>query len=142
MKITGTARQLSGTISKPAEGDAKKEDAPPAKPQATVTVASWKRLDRPAGDGIEIQGVLQNNTDEIAAGVEVEVQLFNEAGERVATAPGIPSTASIQPRGATEFHASFPGVFSFAEAKIEPKGWRLDLSPAPSQKPTEKPPPQ
>jgi hypothetical protein len=30
-----------------------------------------------------------------------------------------------------EFRASFPGVFSFAEARFETKGFRLNLSPAP-----------
>lgn len=129
----------------PAAEDAKEpkedKDEKPAGPAATVTVASWKRVDRPASDGIEIHGTLQNNTDQIAAGVAVEVQLFNEAGERTATAPGIPSTPSIQPRGMVEFRATFLGVFSFARAKFETRGYPLDLSPAPDQ-PTGEAPPQ
>ena len=109
-----------------------KEDAQAAKPQGFVTVANWRRLENADGDGIEIQGTLQNNTDKIAANVSVEVQLYNEAGEQIATASGIAGATSIHPNGLTEFRASFPGVFSFADAKFETKGWPLDLSPAPS----------
>ena len=116
---------------KPADPDAK-ESSPAAKPQGTVTVANWRRLENADGDGIEIQGTLQNNTDKIAANVSVEVQLYDEAGERIATASGIAGATSIHPNGLTEFRASFPGVFTFANAKFETKGWPLDLSPAPS----------
>jgi hypothetical protein len=123
------------------EGDAEKEDDQPASSSATVTVSSWQRLERSTGDGIEIQGTLQNNTNKIASAVAVEVQLYNEAGERVATAPGILSTPSIQPRGTVEFRASFRGVFTFAEAKFETRGWPLDLAPAPDQQPAEDNPP-
>jgi hypothetical protein len=116
---------------KPADPDAK-ESSPAAKPQGTVTVANWRRLENADGDGIEIQGTLQNNTDKIAANVSVEVQLYNEAGEQIATASGIAGATSIHPNGLTEFRASFPGVFAFADAKFETKGWPLDLSPASS----------
>ena len=122
---------------KPA-AEAKAEDSPAAK-TATVTVASWKRLDRPGSDGLDIQGTLQNNTDKIAAGVAIEVQLYDEAGDRIATAQGIPSTPSIQPHAAVEFRATFPGVFSFSGAKFETKGYPLDISPAPDQE--QAPPP-
>ncbi len=127
--------------SEPDEKDAEKGgEGQPARAAAIVTISSWKQLSRPESDGIEIQGTLQNNTDRIAAGVAVEVQLFNEAGERVATATGIPSTPSIQPNGMVEFRADFPGVFTFSQAKFEVKGYPLDISPAPDQAPTEAPP--
>lgn len=121
-----------------------REDAQPGKPQGAVTVANWRRLENVDGDGIEIQGTLQNNTDKIAANVSVEVQLYNEAGEQIATAPGIAGATSIHPNGLTEFRASFPGVFTFADAKFETKGWPLDLSPAPSPESAKgsAPPPQ
>jgi hypothetical protein len=123
------------------EGDAKEKEPGEAvaKPQL-VTVASWQRFNQ--SEGIVIQGTLQNNSDEIAAGVGVEIQLYDEAGDRMAAASGIPSTASIQPRGTIEFRANFPGVFSFAEAKFETKGFRLDLAPAPDAEPGESKPPQ
>ncbi|MBW8876446.1 MAG: hypothetical protein JF614_15875 [Acidobacteria bacterium] len=101
----------------------------PAKPVGPVSVASWKRGDNPGGKGIEIQGVLQNNSDRIAGNAGVEVQLYNEAGERVGTALGILSLPSIQPKGTADFRAIFPGVFAFAQVKFETRGVALDLSP-------------
>jgi len=125
---------------KPADSKTK-DDAQSAKPQGAVTVANWRRLENADGDGIEIQGTLQNNSDKIAANVSVEVQLYNEAGEQIATASGIAGATSIHPNGLTEFRASFPGVFTFADVKFETKGWPLDLSPAPSQESAKGSPP-
>ena len=120
----------------PAADEDKKDDADkadkkdqPAKPVGPVSVASWKRADSPGGKGIEIQGVLQNNSDKIAGNAGVEVRLFNEAGERVGTALGILNLPSIQPKGMTEFRAIFPGVFAFAQVRFETRGVALDLSP-------------
>ena len=112
-----------------AAGDKDKKDAA-AKPSGTVTVATWKRAERTDGNGIEIQGTLQNNTDKIAANAGVEVQLYNEAGQRLAAAPGILNSTSIQPKGTTDFRATFPDVFTYAEVKFQTKGWPLDISPA------------
>jgi hypothetical protein len=119
------------------DGEKKDKKEPAAKPKGTVSVGSWTRVERPGGDGLDIQGSLQNNTDKIAANAGVEVQLFNEAGERIGTAVAIVNSPSIQPHGAVGFRVSFPGVFSFAEAKFETKGWPLDLSPADEKKPAD-----
>ncbi len=121
-------------------GSEESKEEKDAGPTPTVSVASWRQVERPTSDGLEIHGTLQNNTDRIAAGVAVEVQLFNETGERVGTAPGIPNTPSIQPRGTVEFRATFPGVFTFATAKFEVKGFPLDISPA--DQPQAEAPPQ
>lgn len=118
-----------------AEGEKKDGKEPAPKPKGTVSVGSWSRLDRPGGDGLEIQGTLQNNTDKVAANAGVEVQLFNEAGERIGTAMAIVNSPSIEPHGAVGFRAAFPGVFGFAQAKFETRGWPLDFSPA--EKPKE-----
>jgi hypothetical protein len=115
------------------EAGGDKKDAA-AKPAGTISVASWKRADR-TDSGVEIQGTLQNNTDKIAANAGVDVQLFNEAGQQLASAPGILSTTSLQPRGTTEFRATFPDVFAYADVRFQTKGWPLDISPTPAQKP-------
>jgi hypothetical protein len=125
--LVRTKKALAATTEEDGEKKDKKE--PASKPAGTVSVGSWTRVERPGGDGIEIQGALQNNTDKIAANVGVEVQLFNEAGERIGTAVAIVNSPSIQPNGLVGFRATFPGVFSFAQAKFETKGWPLDLSP-------------
>lgn len=115
---------------------------PPTAPSAAdgpVGVGSWKRVDTPGGNGIEIQGTLHNETDNLVVNAAVEVQLYNEAGDRVATAAGILPAATIQPRGTVDFRAVFPGVFAFTEARFDPKGLPLDAAPRPAEK---KAPPQ
>ncbi len=119
------------------DGEKKDKKEPASKPKGTVSVGSWTRVERPGGDGIEIQGTLQNNTDKIAANAGVEIQLFNEAGEKIGTATAIVNSPSIQPNGLVGFRATFPGVFSFAQAKFETKGWPLDLSPVDEKKPAD-----
>jgi len=125
------------------EGDKDKKDnkAEPPSRKGTVSVGEWTRAERPGGDGLDIQGTLQNNTDKIAANAGVEVQLFNEAGERIGTAVAIVNSPSIEPHGTVGFRANFPGVFSFAQAKFETKGWPLDLSPSDDKKAKEGSPP-
>ncbi len=123
------ADEAAGDKDKKDTGDKTDRKDQPAKPVGPVSVASWKRGDSAGGKGIEIQGVLQNNSDKIAGNAGVEVQLFNEAGERVGTALGILNLPSIQPKGTTEFRAIFPGVFAFAQVKFETRGVALDLSP-------------
>ena len=98
-------------------------------PAGLVSISSWKRADQ--GDGLAIEGTLHNNTDDMVVNAAVEVQLYNEAGDRVGTAPALLNTTSITPKGTVEFRASFPGVFSFSDVKFEAKGLPLDITPAP-----------
>jgi len=104
--------------------------SPAAAATGPVAVGSWKRVDTPGGDGIEIQGTLHNETDNLLANAAVEVQLYNEAGDRIATAAGILSAPTLQPRGTVDFRAPFPGVFAFTQVKFEAKGLPLDSGPA------------
>ncbi|HEX4960129.1 MAG TPA: FxLYD domain-containing protein [Thermoanaerobaculia bacterium] len=133
------ADEASGDKDKKDKAADKKDQ--PAKAEGPVSVATWKRADLPGGAGIEIQGTLQNTSDKIAGNAGVEVQLFNEAGERVGTALGALALPSIEPKGTTTFRASFPGVFTFAQIKFETRGVALDLSPA-DKKPGEENPQQ
>ena len=112
-----------------------KAEAAPSAASGPAAVSSWKRVDTPGGNGIEIQGTLHNETDNLLANAAVEVQLYNEAGERVASTAGILPSTAIQPRGTVDFRAVFPGVFAFTEVKFVPKGLPLDSVPA-----AEKPP--
>ena len=125
-------------LAAPAEPPPAAPPAPPAVAPSTangsVTVSSWKRIESPGGKGIGIQGTLHNETDDLVVNAAVEVQLYNEAGDRVATAAGVLPSTAIQPRGTMDFRASFPGVFTFTDAKFESKGMPLDSAPA------EKPP--
>ena len=121
----------------PEAGEAPK-DGTPAR-TGRLAVSGWKKLDRPDGDGIAIEGTVQNTTGDVLINSSVEVQLYNEAGERVGTAPGILTSTSIQGNGAVQFRANFPGVFTFTDAKFETNG--LPLNVTPEQKQEQAPPP-
>jgi hypothetical protein len=101
-----------------------------------VAVSSWRRVDVAGGSGVEIEGTLQNATDTLVVNAAVEVQLYNEAGDRVATAAGVLSATALQPRGTTDFRARFPGVFAFSDVKFAPKGLPLDVAPAEQEPPS------
>ncbi len=103
-------------------------EAAQAAPAGLVSISSWKRAEQ--GDGLAIEGSLHNNSDDMVVNAAVEVQLYNEAGDRVGTAPALLTTTSITPRGTVEFRASFPGVFAYSDVKFEARGLPLDITPA------------
>jgi hypothetical protein len=125
-----------------AEQSADAAAAAPSAANGPLAVGSWKRIENSGGDGIEIQGTLHNETDEVVVNAAVEVQLYNEVGDRVATAAGVLASPAIQPRSTVEFHAGFPGVFTFATVRFAPKGLPLDTGTAAEPKPAENAPPQ
>jgi hypothetical protein len=132
---------------KPTPVDANgKPEAAPAK-AGPLVVSDYKKLERPSGDGIAVEGSIHNTTGDIMINASVDVQIFNETGDRVGTAPGLLTSTSIQPDGTVQFRANFPGVFTFATAKFNVNGLPLNMSPpadkdkAPDAKPEPAPPP-
>jgi hypothetical protein len=101
--------------------------APPAAPGRTspLSVGAWQKLDRREKDGIELFGELKNGGGDIAAQVGLTVSLFDETGQQLATTEAILTGSAIEPRGSTNFRAIFPGVFTFANAKFEPRSAQL-----------------
>jgi hypothetical protein len=125
----------------PGEADTPEKGAP-AK-SGPLAVSSWKKLDIPSGEGIAIEGQVHNTTKDMMINASVDVQLFNEAGERVGTAQGLLTSTSIQPDGSVSFRANFPGVFTFSDAKFQVNGLPLTFSSPPDgDKPAEQAPPQ
>lgn len=133
----------------PATVDGKTADnKKPAGASGPLSVGSWKRSESPEGDGLVIEGTLHNSTGDMIINSAVEVQLYNEVGDRVGTAQGLLTSTSVQPNGSADFRASFPGVFTFADVKFQPQGLPLNMN-APdaksddkgSSKPAEKTPP-
>jgi len=123
------------------------QDKKATAPSGPVVVGSWQRAD---GDGgLVIEGTLHNTTGIVVGNASVQVQLYNEAGDRVGEAEGLLASTSIEPNGSVGFRARFPGVFTFADAKFRPQGVPLNLAPPPDladekpadQKPGEKTPP-
>jgi hypothetical protein len=129
---------------RPAPADSgEPEGAPPAAHAGPLVVSDWKRVDLSGGDGISVEGVVHNTTGELMINASVEVQLYNEAGDRVGTAPGLLTSTSLKPDGTVPFRANFPGVFTFTRAKFEVNGLPVNMAPpaSPDQKPADKTPP-
>jgi hypothetical protein len=116
-----------------------KPEPPPAAAGRTnpLIVGSWQKLDRREKDGIELFGDLRNAGSDIAAQVGLTVSLFDETGKQIATAEAVLTGTAIEPRSSTNFRAIFPGVFTFASAKFEPRSAQLQMQAA---EPTKKNP--
>lgn len=114
----------------------KEEEAKPAadetdaagRPRLEVVLDTWDRRNLP--DGLEIAGVLRNPSDEIAADVGVTVRLFDDTGELVATGEGRIANPALGPGETAPFRATFPGVFTFAQAKFDTRGYGLRIRAA------------
>jgi len=124
----------------PGEADSPDKGAP-AK-SGPLAVSTWKKLDIPSGEGIAIEGQVHNTTKDMMINASVDVELFNEAGEKVGTAQGLLTATSIQPDGSVSFRANFPGVFTFTDAKFKVNGLPLTFSSPPGEgdHPAEAPP--
>jgi len=125
----------------PGEGDTP-DKGPPAK-SGPLAVSNWKKMDSPSGDGITIEGQIHNTSRELMINTSVDVQLFNESGDRVGSAQGLLTSTSIQPDGTASFRANFPGVFTFTDAKFQVNGQPLTIVPpeANGNAPAEQAPP-
>jgi hypothetical protein len=105
---------------------------PPAAAARTnpLIVGSWQKIDRREKDGIELFGELRNGGGDIAAQVGLTVSLFDETGKQLATTEAVLTGTAIEPRSSTNFRAIFPGVFTFASAKFEPRSAQLQFQAA------------
>jgi hypothetical protein len=122
---------------KPASaGVAGATDSAPAAHSGPLVVSDWKRVDSPSGDGISVEGTVHNSTNEAMINTSVEVQLYNEVGDRVGTASGLLASTSIKADGTVQFRANFPGVFTFASAKFEVGGLPINVTST-DQKPAD-----
>jgi hypothetical protein len=124
------------------DADAAEKGGTPAK-SGPLAVSNWKKLDIPSGDGIAIEGQVHNTAKDMMINASVDVELFNEAGERVGTAQGLLTSTSIQPDGSVSFRANFPGVFTFTDARFKVNGLPLTFSspPGDGDKPADQAPP-
>lgn len=110
------------------EPEAEETDAA-GRPRVPVVLEGWERTSLP--DGLEIAGTLRNPGNEIAAEVGVTVRLYDETGALVATSEGRIGTPAVGPGATTAFRAGFPGVFTYAEAKFDVRGYGLRIKAVP-----------
>jgi len=120
----------------PAGAAAAPDGAPAAARSGPLVISDWKRVDNPSGDGISVEGTVHNSTNEAMINASVEVQLYNEVGDRVGTASGLLASTSIKADGTVQFRANFPGVFTFASAKFEVGGLPINVTST-DQKPSD-----
>lgn len=121
----------------PEEKPAEEEADAAGRPRVPVTLEAWER--RNLRDGLEIAGTLRNPGNEIAAEVGVTVRLYDETGKLVATGEGRIAAPSIGPGAAAAFRATFTGVYTYAEAKFDVRGFGLRLKAAPEEAPASSP---
>jgi hypothetical protein len=121
----------------PEEKPAQQEMDDAGRPRVPVTLEAWERKNHP--DGLEIAGTLRNPGNEIAAEIGVTVRLYDETGALVATGEGRIAAPSIGPGAAAAFRAAFPGVYTYAEAKFDVRGFGLRLKAAPEEAPASTP---
>jgi hypothetical protein len=103
-------------------------EEPPASTGPAV-LGAWDRRALEGAEGIELFGTLQNPGTAIAAGVEITVQLYDEAGDLLESAKAVLDESSIAPGGMIHFRIPLPGLFSFADAKFRVKSYVLDFDP-------------
>lgn len=104
---------------KDVKGKAKDGDKAKDNSEGTVVVQSWTQNNRSEGDGIDLNGTLQNNGKELATDIVLKVTLVNESNETVGTAEGVLAATSIPGGGSTSFRVPFSGVFAFKQAHFE-----------------------
>jgi hypothetical protein len=121
-----TDKDFRSTPPPPPKDEAKPEETDAAgRPKLNVVLESWERKNIP--DGLEITGTLRNPGDEITADVGVTVRLFDETGALIATGEGRIATPALGPGEAANFRAAFTGVFTYAEAKFDTRGYGLRI---------------
>ncbi|MDX1645396.1 MAG: hypothetical protein R3244_13665 [Thermoanaerobaculia bacterium] len=113
-----------------AEGSdaAEGEDSPAS--ASAVQVAAWERDETPGGDGILIRATLENPSRDAAVGLSVDVTLYDDEGEILATAPGRLAAAGLMPGQRTELVATFPGLFDFTAVDFDIDHRALRARPA------------
>lgn len=123
--------------SAPPSAEPEKKEEPAAetdavgRPRVAVVLEGWERKDHP--DGLEIAGTLRNPGNEIAAEIGVTVRLYDDTGALVATGEGRIGTPAIGPGETVAFRTSFPGVFTYAEAKFDVRGYGMRIKAVPEE---------
>lgn len=118
----------------PAEGGTAAVSATPAAatstPARAVVVETWQQQERAQGDGLEIMGVLRNQSPDIATELGLTVSTLDETGATTGTAEAILTSTTLQPQGIMNFRAFLPGVFTFSSANfdVRSKGLRLQTA--------------
>jgi hypothetical protein len=102
---------------------------PPGEKLPAVTVVGWEREQVGTDGHVAITGTVRNDSEASVADVRVYVQLFDESGSAIATAPADLTATALMPGQLAAFRADFPTLFAFATVKVDVRGVRLAIRP-------------
>ncbi|HEX7180276.1 MAG TPA: FxLYD domain-containing protein [Thermoanaerobaculia bacterium] len=94
-----------------------------------VTVVGWEREQVGTDGHVAITGTVRNDSEGSVADVRVFVQLFDDSGSAIATAPADLTATALMPGQLAAFRADFPSLFAFATVKVDVRGLRLSIRP-------------
>lgn len=113
-----------------AEDDGKEEKpATPAPPKTDLDVVVWSQSIDPARNRIRVSGTLKNEGKDMAASIELEVQLVDRQGVVVGAQPGVLQKLSLAPGDSTDFSTTFPQIISYETVKFAPKASMFKVEP-------------
>lgn len=100
-----------------------------------VQVTSWTQGRNTSLNQLEITGMVQNSSPDLATAVSLTVSLFDASGEVISSQEASLTTRTLRPGQNTSFQAIFPGLIGFSSAKLVPNSIPL-LTKEPPPAPT------
>ena len=98
----------------------------------SLQITSWDEIDGAADEGTSFLGEIRNVTERTALGVLVEVTLFDEADEAIASTRAALTTSALPPRASARFRASFPDVYHYVRVEFRTTGTLVESSDGPA----------
>lgn len=110
-------------------GSATAATAAPAetKPKQRLQVIDFRR-DTQATGGVVLVGTMINSSPAVVGDLKVSATLLDEEGKLIANGEGTIGASILQPGQQTTFRIAFPGIYNYATATFETKGYALRTS--------------
>ncbi|HXU32984.1 MAG TPA: FxLYD domain-containing protein [Thermoanaerobaculia bacterium] len=123
------ARPQAEEPSQDDDGDKKGAKAKPPEERQDLEVVVWSQSVDPARNRVKVSGTLQNGSKDMAASVELEVQLIDRQGVVVGAQPAVVQKLSLAPGESTDFSTTFPQIVSYQTVKFAPKASMFKVTP-------------
>ncbi len=112
-----------------AESDTETKPTAPAAPKSDLDVVVWSQAIDPARNRIRVSGTLQNEGKDMAASIQLEVQLVDRQGVVVGAQPAVVQKPSLAPGESTDFSTTFPQIISYETVKFAPQASMFKIEP-------------
>jgi hypothetical protein len=126
------------TTATPTAG-AKPEGPAAPTPGGELAVANWEQ--KPAGDGLEILGTLNNGSDSTATAIRLTVIAFDEDGRQAARGVATLGNDALPAGQSTTFRVEFPELRELVSVRFEPKATLFKVNQTGTQPPAASSPP-